>query len=185
MNVIQQPCSIPVSPGLKCPKKYSDYVNCFKNTIEYIKIGGSPHLWALSKLEEYRVQFLRLIKKYDKLHYENNKLFQENNKLRKQMNQFTNALQKAPTKLIVYNLHKNVTYNDIYELFSYIGPLSYTKLTTYKSNTENCSKQMAEVSFIKSKHTFEAIREYKDKYLDDELLKMDIVYFMRQRKPTL
>lgn len=183
MNIIQQPCSIPVSLGLKCPKKYSDYVNCFKNTIEYIKIGGSPHLWALSKLEEYRVQFLRLIKKYDKLHYENNKLFQENNKLQKQMKQFTNALQKAPTKLIVYNLHKNVTYNDIYELFSYIGPLSSTKLTTYKK--ENCSKQMAEVTFMKSKDTFKAIREYKDKYLDDELLKMDIVYFMRQIKPTL
>ena len=162
-------------------KLYNENIIDFENTIDYIKEGGSPHLWALTKLENIKNYFNKILQNFNYLTQQNNILIQENEKLNNYINKCNKLLGSATNILVVYNLNENISCDDIIELFSVIGPIKSYRITLYKSN--DIVKKRANITFMNNNDTFKAIKEYYDIKLDNETIKMNIVYVINQKNP--
>ncbi|KAJ3333912.1 hypothetical protein HDU76_001393 [Blyttiomyces sp. JEL0837] len=85
---------------------------------------------------------------------------------------YTGGAQVEQTKIIVSNLHTQVTDKDLRELFGTIGPV---KSATLLHSDTNARSKSAMVVFKNNGDAAKAIREYHDRTLDGKPMKIDMV----------
>ncbi|TPX61594.1 hypothetical protein SpCBS45565_g07238 [Spizellomyces sp. 'palustris'] len=82
------------------------------------------------------------------------------------------AATNISDKIVVSNLAKSVTQNDVHELFSQIGPIRSAQLNY---DAQGRSKGVANVIFSRPKDAQAAIREYHNRTLDNKPMKIELI----------